>query len=54
MLGATTERISQVAADVILAEHLDVARGSTINMLDRIITLRSGEPIEWRIAFVVP
>ena len=53
-LGEATERISQVAADRVIADHLDVARGSRINMLDRIIVLRTGVPIEWRIAFVVP
>ena len=53
-LGQATERTSQVAADRIFAKHLGVARGSTVNMFDRIMLLDSGRPIEWRIAFVKP
>jgi DNA-binding GntR family transcriptional regulator len=53
-LGQATERLSQVAADRIIAKHLNVAQGSTVNMLDRMIFLNTGEPIEWRIAFVIP
>jgi DNA-binding GntR family transcriptional regulator len=54
VLGQATERLSQVAADRIIAQHLNVAKGSTVNMLDRIIPLDTGAPIEWRIAFVKP
>jgi DNA-binding GntR family transcriptional regulator len=54
MLGQATEWLSQVAADRIIAEHLNVAWGSTVNMLARIISLDTGAPIEWRIAFVKP
>jgi DNA-binding GntR family transcriptional regulator len=53
-LGQATERLSQVAADRIIAKYLNVAQGSTINMLDRIIPLDTGAPIEWRVAFAKP
>jgi DNA-binding GntR family transcriptional regulator len=53
-LGHASERTSQVAADRILAKHLGVAMGSTVNMFDRIMHLDTGQPIEWRIAFVTP
>ena len=53
-LGRATERMSQVAADRILAKYLGVARGSTVNMFDRIMLVDTGRPIEWRIAFVKP
>jgi GntR family transcriptional regulator len=54
MLGQATEQLSQVAADRVIAKHLNVPQGSAVNMLDRMIPLDTGERIEWRIALVKP
>jgi GntR family transcriptional regulator, N-acetylglucosamine utilization regulator len=51
-LGRARETLSRVSADRLIAKHLSVPRGAAVNMLDRSIFLQTGQPIEWRIAFV--
>jgi GntR family transcriptional regulator len=48
LLGKGTERISIEAATPDLASHLDVAPGTPLLLLDRLVANIDGTPIEWR------
>jgi GntR family transcriptional regulator len=49
LLGGAQERISLGAAYHEAAEALDIAQGSPIMVLDRIVHTIDGRPVEWRI-----
>lgn len=44
------ERAAEIAADRIVAERLEIAEGSSILFLDRVVCSSEGKPIEWRLA----
>jgi DNA-binding GntR family transcriptional regulator len=52
-LGRASERISFIPAPSGVAQHLGIAEGTGIVKLERITETTDGEPVEWRVAYVV-
>ena len=52
VLGQATETASHVPADRIVASALKVDPGTSVLRLERVVRIRGGSPVEWRIAFV--
>jgi GntR family transcriptional regulator len=52
LLGSAQERISVGAATSEAAEALDIAKGSPIGVLDRVVHTIYGRPAEWRVGQV--
>ena len=50
-LGEALERVCAVPASANIAKALDVAEGTLLLTLDRVVHLRDGRPAEWRIAY---
>ena len=50
-LGRATERLSIVRATKDVASHLQIALGTDVLKLNRIVETADGEPLEWRVAF---
>jgi DNA-binding GntR family transcriptional regulator len=50
-LGRATERLSIVGATKDVATHLQIAPGSDVLRLNRIVGTADGEPVEWRVSF---
>ena len=48
LLGNSEERISVGTCSPLAAEALNLAQGTHVLMLDRIIRTRNGRPVEWR------
>jgi GntR family transcriptional regulator len=48
-LGMASEKVCAVAASADIAEALDVANGTLVLVLDRVVYLRDGRPAEWRV-----
>src|SRR5262245_13414044 len=51
LLGRATECTSIVPATNDVALHLGITPGANVMMLDRIVEMADGAPIEWRVAF---
>jgi len=51
LLGRASERVALFAASGDLAELLEVAPGTALLHLDRVVYSLGGEPVEWRVAF---
>jgi GntR family transcriptional regulator len=52
-LGRASERINFIPAPSGVAQHLGIAEGTGIVKLERITETTDGEPVEWRVAYVV-
>jgi DNA-binding GntR family transcriptional regulator len=52
-LGRASERINFIPAPSGVALHLGIAEGTGIVKLERISETTDGEPVEWRVAYVV-
>ena len=50
-LGRGTERLSIVAATKDVASHLQIAPGTNVLKLNRIVETVDGVPVEWRVTF---
>jgi DNA-binding GntR family transcriptional regulator len=50
-LGRATERLSIVVATKDVASHLQIAPGTNVLKLNRIVETADGEPVEWRVTF---
>lgn len=48
LVGAAHERVTPALADVATATLLDIAPGTPVLNLDRVIRLTDGRPLEWR------
>ena len=51
LLGKAEERINIRAASASIAEALNIAAGSPIAVLDRLVRTIDGRPVEWRMAW---
>jgi GntR family transcriptional regulator len=49
-LARAEERTLEIVADEAVAERLEVAEGSPVLLLDRVVYSEDGNPIEWRVA----
>jgi DNA-binding GntR family transcriptional regulator len=52
ILGQAVERLTHITADRIVAKHLQVAESQALLRCERIVSLQSGEAIEWLISFM--
>jgi DNA-binding GntR family transcriptional regulator len=50
-LGRATERVSIVRATKDVATHLQIAPGTDVLKLNRIVVTADGDPVEWRVTF---
>ena len=50
-LGPATERLSIVRATKDVASHLQIASGTEVLKLNRIVETVDGAPVEWRVSF---
>jgi DNA-binding GntR family transcriptional regulator len=50
-LRRVTERLSIVRASKDVASHLQIATGTDVMKLNRIVETVDGEPVEWRVTF---
>jgi DNA-binding GntR family transcriptional regulator len=50
-LGRARERLSIVRATKDVASQLEIAPGTDVLKLNRIVDTADGEPVEWRVAF---
>jgi len=50
-LGEALERVSAVPASASIAKALGVTQRTLLLMLDRVVHLRDGRPVEWRITY---
>ena len=50
-LGHASERVSLVPATKDVASHLQIALGTDVLKLNRIVETADSEPVEWRVAF---
>jgi GntR family transcriptional regulator len=51
LLGKAQERVSLGEASEVVAQHLGVAAGSPVMILDRVVLALDGCPIEWRMGW---
>lgn len=51
-LGQATEKLTTVAADRIVAEHLEIVSGDPVLRAERLLLTDQGLPIEWRILYL--
>jgi DNA-binding GntR family transcriptional regulator len=52
-LGRATEHLDVVSPTTEVAEHLGIGLDETVVKLDRLMRSEHGQPIEWRIAFLL-
>lgn len=50
-LGQATDKLTTVAADRIVAEHLQIVTGDPVQRAERLLLTDQGLPIEWRILY---